>query len=244
MRVVIVVQARMTSKRLPGKVMRLVDGRPLMGYLIERLSRVELADDIVIATTTNAEDDPIVEFCEEKGVRYYRGSEHDVLARYYEAAQICHADVIVRVTSDCPLIDPAVIDQALSKYIHHYPRFEFLSNTIQRTYPRGMDVEIFSWESLEQAYHKATEEEEREHVTLYIYQNLKEEKIGMLQYPKNESSYRWTVDTQEDFELIATLLHELHKTDPHFTLEAALALMERHPEWMYINSNIKQKVIT
>ena len=145
MKIVIIVQARMTSTRLPGKILLPVLGKPLLEYQIERLKRCNKADEIVIATTINSSDQPVVNLCERLGIAYYRGSECDVLARYFEAAVASQADVIVRVTSDCPVIDPTVIKQCIDFYLKHYPYYDYVSNSLQRTYPRGMDTEVFSF---------------------------------------------------------------------------------------------------
>ncbi|NLX01599.1 MAG: NTP transferase domain-containing protein, partial [Syntrophomonadaceae bacterium] len=168
MKTVIIDQARMTSTRLPGKVMKEVLGKPLLEYQIERLKRTNEADELVIATTTNNTDQPIVEICKRLGVAYYRGSEEDVLSRYYEAATKFGADVVVRVTSDCPLIDPTVVDKVIKHYKDNWDKYDYVSNTLTRTYPRGMDTEVFSYKVLQEVYYNAQEQPEREHVTPYI----------------------------------------------------------------------------
>ena len=144
MRTLIIVQARMSSTRLPGKVLKTVLGKPLLGYQIERLQHVQNADDVVVATTINPADDPIVEFCQTSQTQFYRGSEEDVLSRYYYAAQQFNADTVVRVTSDCPLIDPQVVEQVIRTYLQNIPSYDYVSNCLSRTYPRGMDTEVFS----------------------------------------------------------------------------------------------------
>ena len=154
MRIEIYVQARMGSTRLPGKVLMPVLGKPLLGYLIERLQAVKEADGIVVLTSTDSADDVIANYCEQNGISYFRGSEEDVLARYYEAANLLQPDAIVRVTGDCPLIDPEVIDQAAYFFRQHYPSYDYLSNSLEQTYPRGLDVEIFSYEGLEEVFQK------------------------------------------------------------------------------------------
>ncbi|HBQ25201.1 MAG TPA: acylneuraminate cytidylyltransferase, partial [Syntrophomonas sp.] len=168
MKTIIIVQARMTSTRLPGKVLKEVLGKPLLEYQIERLRQVRLADELVIATTTNDTDQPIVELCEHLGGAYYRGSEEDVLSRYYEAATQFKADAVVRVTSDCSLIDPGVMDEVIGLYINNRDNYDYVSNTLERTYPRGLDTEVFSMAALEKAYKEAGEQPDREHVTLFM----------------------------------------------------------------------------
>ncbi len=242
MRTVIINQARMTSTRLPGKVLKEVMGKPLLEYQIERLKKVKQADDLVIATTINKSDQPIIELCKKLNINYYRGSEEDVLSRYYEAAKQYQADVIVRVTSDCPLIDPAVVDEVINNFRKSTGKYDYVSNTLERTYPRGMDTEVFSIEALKEAYDKAVLTPEREHVTLYIYSHPEKFRLFSVKYKKDESSHRWTVDTEEDFILIKTILEELYPQKPDFTMEDCLELMVKRPELIKINQHVQQKV--
>lgn len=241
MKTVIIVQARMTSTRLPGKVLKTVLDKPLLEYQIERLRRVSLADEIVIATTINDTDQAIVALCERLDVPFYRGSEDDVLSRYYEAAVTHNADVVVRVTSDCPVIDPNIINDVIGHYLQNYPQYAYVSNCQKRTYPRGMDTEVFSFKSLEQAFQEATAQPDREHVTPFIYMHPQRYQIGEICYSNNQSQHRWTVDTQEDFELIRRILEALYPHDPQFTLEKMLNLLAQHPDWRLLNTHIEQK---
>lgn len=239
MKTVIIVQARMTSTRLPGKVLKEVLGKPLLAYQLERLRRVQLADEIILATTTNQTDDVLAAFAAKEEIRYYRGDEHDVLDRYYQAALMAKADVVVRVTSDCPLIEPAIIDEVIQAY-YKSPEVDYVSNTLSRTYPRGLDVECFSFKALETAWKNADKAYEREHVTPYLYQQpmfiKKESKVA-----GDYSEYRWTVDTQEDYELVRLLLEELYPVQPDFSWRDVMRVLERHPEWKLINAEIEQK---
>jgi|SaaInlStandDraft_3_1057020.scaffolds.fasta_scaffold37017_2 spore coat polysaccharide biosynthesis protein SpsF len=237
----IVVQARMTSTRLPGKVMKNILGRPMLSYLMERLKRVQNADDIIIATTTNREDEAIVEFCHSNGITCYRGSEHDVLSRYYEAAEASDLDVIVRITSDCPLIDPAVIEDLISCYIDEKEHLDYLSNTQLRTYPRGMDVEVFSFESLTTAHLEACEASEREHVTVHMYSCPTKYRIASSSLEIDHSEHRWTVDTPEDFEFVSAVFEEIYPENPLFTMEDVLSLVKKNPHLSEINAHIEQK---
>lgn len=239
MKIVIIVQARMTSTRLPGKVLKQVLGKPLLEYQIDRLHRVKLAHEIVIATTTNVTDEPIVELCDRLSIPYFRGSEEDVLARYYGAALQHKADVVVRVTSDCPLIDPQVIDRVIQHYIDD--RYDYVSNCLERTYPRGMDTEVFSFKALDEAFLEATAQPDREHVTPFIHQQSDRYKLGSVLYNRNCSQHRWTVDTPEDFALIQKILESIYPQNPEFSLEDCLELLDRHPEWSKINAHIEQK---
>ncbi|MBD1872963.1 glycosyltransferase family protein [Nodosilinea sp. FACHB-131] len=241
MTITIIVQARMTSTRLPGKVLKPVLGKPLLTYQIERLKRVKAADSIVIATTENSADDPIVELCQALAVDYFRGSEQDVLSRYYRAAQTAQADVVVRVTSDCPLIDPEVIDEVIQVYIAQRDRYDYVSNSLRRSYPRGLDTEVFSAQALEQAHREAIAQPDREHVTPFIYNHPNRYAIGQVTTAQDLSRHRWTVDTPEDFELIKRMLEALYPQVPNFTLQDCLDLLSQHPDWTVINSHVEQK---
>ncbi|MGZ5199578.1 MAG: cytidylyltransferase domain-containing protein [Telluria sp.] len=241
MKTVIIVQARMTSTRLPGKVLKTVLGKPLLEYLFERLRRVRLADAFVIATTVNETDEPIVDLCRQHDVPVTRGSEEDVLARYYEAACAHAADVVVRVTSDCPLIDPAIIDEAIAMY--RTGQYDYVSNTLQLSYPYGMAVEVLAFRELEQAWREAVDPAEREHVTPFIYRHPERFRIGHLRYKTDLSSHRWTVDTAEDFTLVRKLLEEVYPRAPEFDMDDLLVAISQHPDWPLINAAIKQKTL-
>lgn len=241
MKTVIIVQARMTSTRLPGKVLKEVLGKPLLEYQIERLRRVGLADEIVIATTTNDTDLPIVELCKRLGVPVMRGSEHDVLARYYAAAKLHLADVIVRVTSDCPVIDPAEIDALIRFYLDNRTVYDYISTGLVRTYPRGMDAEVFPFRVLEEAYLEAVGEPEREHVTPFIYLRPERYKLANYSCQENFAHHRWTVDTAEDFELVRKIIETLYPANTHFDLMDIVDLLKIHPDWVAINAHVEQK---
>ena len=240
MRVVIIVQARMTSTRLPGKVLKTVLGKPLLEYQIERLRRVRLADEIVIATTVNETDRPIVDLCQHLSVAYFQGSEEDVLARYYGAAKLHDAEVVVRVTSDCPLIDPEVIDHLITIYLQNLTLYDYFV-TDEVTYPRGMDTEIFSMNVLEDAYQEADLPEQREHVTPFIYQQPSRYRLAAATAVCSFGRYRLTVDTPEDFELVSLILQSLYPRNPKFGLEAIVDLLQQQPELAIINAHIHQK---
>jgi spore coat polysaccharide biosynthesis protein SpsF len=241
MKIVIIVQARMTSTRLPGKVLKKVLDKSLLEYQIERLCRVKLADEIVIATTINETDEPIVQLCNSLSVHYFRGSEKDVLSRYYETAKAHQADVIVRVTSDCPLIDPEVIDRVIRFYIDHQTEYDYVCNFLERTYPCGMDTEVFSFKALKEAFLEATALPDREHVTPFIHRQPQRYSLASVNYFENQSHHRWTVDTPEDFELIKRIIEAIHPNLPYFTLRDCLNLLQNNPEWLTINAHIQQK---
>ncbi|MEB3295257.1 MAG: glycosyltransferase family protein [Synechococcales bacterium] len=245
---VIIVQARMTSTRLPGKVLKEVLGKPLLQYQIERLQRIPAADQIVIATTVNETDQPIVDLCDRLGVPVHRGSEQDVLARYYEAATQFQAEAIVRVTSDCPFIDPGVTQQVIAYYQQHRPQYDYVANFSldRRTYPRGLDTEVFSYQALQESHQQATAAEQREHVTPFIYQHPEHYAIAALHdcdkpLAADYSHHRWTVDTPEDFELIRRMLTELMLMNPEFSWKDSLQLLDQFPDWQQINACIEQK---
>ncbi len=238
MKIILINQARMTSTRLPGKVLRKVLGKPLLEYQIERLRRVHNIAGQIVATTTNSADDPIANLCQKLGIDCYRGSESDVLSRYYEAALKYKPDAVIRVTSDCPLIDPELIDQVIKFYLQN-PQFQYVSNVETRTYPRGMDTEIFSFEALENAYHFAKEAMEREHVTPYIRAHASQR--GSITGSKDYSKYRWTVDTPEDFELVQKILSAIYPQNEKFLLADLVQLVQKHPEWSQINEKVRQK---
>lgn len=239
MKTLIIVQARMTSTRLPGKVLLPLAGEPMLTRLVERLRRVRRANDIVVATTTNATDDPIAALCAQLGVTCYRGSEQDVLSRYADAARLHGADVVVRITSDCPLIDPALIDQVIAAY--EEGGSDYVSNMLPPTWPYGMAVEVFSAAALSQANAAATQAAEREHVTPFLYWHPERYRLRNLDSPVNLSRHRWTVDTPEDYELVRRLFDHLIPAHPQFTQADVLALLDQHPDWIAINQHVQQK---
>ena len=230
----------MGSTRLPGKVLQKVLDKSLLEYQLERLARAGEADELVVATTVNPIDQPIVDLCDQHGVAWFRGDEEDVLDRYYRAALERGADAVVRVTSDCPLIDPAVVDGVVRAYRDNSEKVDYVANTLQRTYPRGMDCEIFSSKVLAEAEQHASGSE-REHVTMYIYRRPERYRLLNVSHSTDESQYRWTVDTPEDFELIRRMIEALYPESPRFTLEDCLSLIKAHPGWSQLNQHIRQK---
>ncbi len=243
MKTLIIIQARMTSTRLPGKILKAVAGQSLLAHQLERLRRVPNADGIVVATTINDADQPIVDLCEVLGVPVSRGSEADVLSRYAEAAQAHGADAVVRITSDCPLIDPAVVAEVIAFYQAHVGSYDYVSNTLDRTYPRGLDVEVFSANVLAQAHREATQPEEREHVTPFLYRHPERFRLAQVKQAENHAGERWTVDTPEDFELIRRILEALYPVNPQFHQADVLALLDANPDWRALNAEIVQKPV-
>jgi len=239
-KVLLVIQARMGSTRLPGKVMKEVFGRPLLSYLIERLR--PLNSKIVVATSTSDREKPIVSFCSEHGISYFLGDEEDVLARFFNVACMEKAENLVRITADCPLLDYRVLDRTLRFYFQSH--FDYVANTLKSPYPRGMDVEIFSKRALDIAFEKAQALEEREHVTLYFKRNPKLFRLGYVPYLDEHPPYRLTVDTKEDFILVKKIIEALHPKNSLFSLEDIVNFLVKRPKLAKINANIKQKCIT
>lgn len=238
---VIILQARMGATRLPGKPMKRVLGRPLLSFQLERLRRVKQADAIVVATTTKLQDDEIVDLCRKENIPVFRGSEEDVLERYYQTAKKYQADVIVRITGDCPLIDPSVVDQVIRYYLDHQPGCDYVSNSLTQTYPRGLDVEVFSLSALERAEREAKDAQEREHVTPYIYWHPEMFALGSVVQQDDQSHQRWTVDTSEDLMLVTKIIEALYPVNPAFTTQDVLNLLKTHPDWVALNAHIQQK---
>jgi spore coat polysaccharide biosynthesis protein SpsF len=239
-RVVAIVQARMSSTRLPGKVLKEILGRPILSYLIERIRYVRSIDDIVVATTTDFIDNAIVDFCISNNIKYFRGSVNDVLLRFFETAISNHADFIVRICSDSPIIDTNLMNDIIAEFVENSIHCDYLSNTIDQTYPLGMNIEIFSLEALKIANHNATTTYEREHVTPYIYFNKERFRIVNKKYQKNYSHIRLTIDEQDDFIMMKHIIENLYPMYKYFSLEQILKFLEDNPEILRINQNVKQ----
>jgi spore coat polysaccharide biosynthesis protein SpsF len=237
---VIIVQARMTSTRLPGKVLADLGGRPMLARQIERLRHCRQVDQIVIATTVNATDDPVAALAEDEKLTCCRGSENDVLSRYVEAARVCRADIVIRITADCPMIDAEITDQVIKELIDHTGSCEYACNILERTYPRGLDVEALTRDALERCHREATSAEDREHVTLFIRRDL----IGLfacrsIRDYQDNSDLRWTVDTQTDLELIRRIYRDLDLARTYRPYRQILDYVRAHPD--LATANITQK---
>lgn len=239
LQVSIVVQARMGASRLPGKPLKKVLGKPLLFYLIERLKRCHKVDHIVIATTDQPRDEELADYAKSQRVSVVRGSEENVLSRYGLAAKLFDSDIIIRITADCPLMDPEIIDGMVVEFLD----VDYLSNTLSRTFPRGLDVEIFSKKALEKALKEAKLPFEEEHVTPYFLSHPELFKLANYAYKTDESAKRWTVDTEEDFELIKRMIEALYPKKKDFAFEDMLQLVQEHPEWEDINRHIEQKPV-
>jgi len=229
-----IVQARMGSTRLPGKVLAEICGEPMLGFLLQRLRRTAELDRIVVATTTSDEDDVLVDWLESNGVSYFRGSENDVLDRFWQCARIHEADIVVRVTADDPLKDPEVIDQALSE-LRAAAGTDYVSNTIKPTFPEGLDIETFTFQALTRAHQDATLQSEREHVTPYIWKNPNQFNLRCFEMEPNLSSWRWTVDKPEDLAFIRTVMSHLGN-EINASYRDIIRLILSKPELAQINS--------
>lgn len=241
MKVLGIVQARMGSTRLPNKVLMNIMDKPLLWHMIYRLKHSKEITQLIIATSTNKIDDPIEIFCSSIDIECFRGSENDVLSRFYYAAIKYGGDIIARFTGDCPLIDPLISDDVIKTHIASSG--DYSSNTLKRTFPRGLDTEVFSFRVLEKAFNNANKEYEREHVTPYIYENPKLFKLinleakGKLRRP----DIRITVDTKEDLKLVREIYSQLYKPNQIFYTEDIIKLLNKNPRLLEINKNVKQK---
>ena len=240
MNTVAVIQARMGSSRLPGKVLMDLGGETTLARVVRRLQRSRQVTKIVVATTTARGDQAIIRECEHLQVVCFRGEEQDVLDRYYQAASANAADAVVRVTSDCPLIDPELVDETVEVFRDEHA--DYASNVFPRTYPRGLDTEVFSFDALDRAWREAREAHQREHVTPYLYEHPQIFKLASLSGAADYSRYRWTLDTLEDLELLRTIYSRFHGRDD-FSWKEVLRLMEREPELAELNSQVLQKSV-
>lgn len=244
MKRVIIVQARMTSTRLPGKVLMDLAGRPMLVQQLRRLKGCRLADEIIVATTTNSIDDQVVSVAEAEGVRWYRGSEFDVLSRYLGAARESRAEVIIRVTSDCPLIDSEITDLVIQELEGHAAECDFAANVIERTFPRGLDTEALFLDTLERIGRLGTSEPAREHVTYFLhYERPDLFSKRSVTDQVNNSDLRWTVDTQEDMELVREIYVELDLDQRHMTYRSIVEHLRSHPHLLAINGHVMQKSV-
>jgi len=233
-KIVAIVQARMGSTRFPGKVLQPVCSTPMIGLLLERLSRARNIDQILLATSTDRGNEPLVEYVKSQGFNVFQGSEDDVLDRYYQAAKEAHADVVVRITGDCPLTDPALVDALIDRF--KGDDIDYLTNGMPPTYPDGLDIEIFTFTALETAWEEAQEPYHREHVTPYLRESSQ---FSRANYSSNidYSSERWTVDEPEDFIVVRNVFTHFHPcTD--FSWQDVLALSHEHPEFFAANRHL------
>ena len=235
-KIVTVIQARTGSTRLPGKVTKEILGKSLVVRMVERVQASALKGCVVVATTRDAEDDLIESVCNDNRILCYRGSTNDLLDRHYQAGKWQEADAVVKIPSDCPLIDPQVIDKVLLYYLDH--DFEFVSNLHPATYPDGNDVEVMNFNTLETAWKEATRDFEREHTTPYIWEHPEKFKIGNVVWENGldySMSHRFTIDYAEDFMFIKAIYESLYPAKPDFNLQDILNLLNSRPDIAAIN---------
>jgi spore coat polysaccharide biosynthesis protein SpsF len=236
--IVTVIQARMSSSRLPNKIFLPLQNKPLLYRMFERVTASELKGKIIIATTTDKIDDNVEQLCKEYKLNCYRGHPTDLLDRHYQAAKILNADVVVKIPSDCPLIDTNIIDKVLQFYLDNYDNYDYVSNLHPPTYPDGNDVEIISFEALKNAWENAKLELEREHTTPYFWENPDKFRVGNVLWETGldySMSHRFTIDYQKDYNFIKQVYDELYPINNKFTLGDIIDLLERKPEIKKIN---------
>lgn len=237
--IVTVIQARTGSSRLPNKVMLPLLGKPLLVRLVERVQAAELVGTVVVATTTDPQDDVIEALCQEEGLLCFRGRPTDLLDRHYQAGRQFNADAVVKIPSDVPLIDPKIIDKVLGVYLGNPDTYDYVSNLHPPSYPDGNDVEVVYMEALEIAWTYAERSFEREHTTPFIWENPERFSICNVVWETGldySMTHRWTMDYQEDYEFIKAVYEELTPQNPLFGLEDILALLDQRPDMAEINA--------
>lgn len=243
MKRVIIVQARMGSTRLPGKVLMDLAGRPMLMQELRRLKRCRQADEIVVATTTNTSDDPIVALADAEGTRWFRGSEADVLSRYLGAARESKAEIVIRITTDCPLIDPDESDRVIQELQNHAANCDYAANIIVRTFPRGLETEALFRDVLERVARLALSPPAREHVTYFILRECPHLFLMRSVTDKEDNSdLRWTVDTPEDLAAVQRIYRELELGERFLGFREVIAYVREHPEIASMNSQVKQEL--
>lgn len=233
-----ILQARFSSSRLPGKVLRPILGRPMLARQIERVQHAQCLDQLIVATSTEASDDEIDKLCKSLDVACFRGSLDNVLERFYQAALTFKPDHVVRLTGDCPLIAPEVIDQLIEQHLTE--KNDYTANCLTPSFPDGLDVEVMTFNALRRAWQEARLPSEREHVTPYIHKNPKQFKIGELRCERDLSFLRWTVDEPEDFILVEKIYQALYPQKPSFNWLDVLAWLDAHPEWKATNTHYER----
>lgn len=242
-KIIATIEARMTSSRLPGKVLMEAVNKPMLELMIERLRRVPSLDAIAIATTVNAADDPIEDLAKRLSVGCYRGSEEDVLQRVLDTAQFYEADIIVQLTGDCPLIDPEIIEHTIQRYLQS--NVDYAANTLTRTYPIGMDTTVFATDILADVAGRTNDPTDREHVSLFIYRHPELYSLENYAAPRalTYPEMRLTLDTPEDLELIRAIFERLYPKNPEFTLNDILVFLDQNPEIVRMNEGVKHRYV-
>lgn len=233
-----ILQGRMSSTRLPDKAMRPILGQPMFLRQVERIRRSRMIDKLVLATSVDPSDDILERVCAENGIVCFRGSLNDCLDRFYQAARPFAPEHIVRLTADCPLTDPSVIDDVIK--FHLDGGFDYTSNCLEPTFPDGLDVEVFKAACLEEAWKEAVQQSQREHVTLFIHQQPKRFKLGSFKNDVDLSGLRWTVDELADFELVTTFYESLYPNNLNFNSNDILRFLEGRPELRTYNTRHKR----
>ncbi|RJP53245.1 MAG: acylneuraminate cytidylyltransferase [Anaerolineaceae bacterium] len=258
-RVVAIIQGRMTSSRLPGKILADIAGQPMLARVFARTSRAATVSETLFATTTDASDDPVAEYCDWSGIPVRRGSLYDVLDRYYQSAKEARAEIVVRITADCPVIDPALIDDVVDTLLEG--EYDFVCNRLPppwtRTYPIGLDVEACTFKVLAKAWKEAKEPQHREHVMPYFYEGVELTtvnrqlqtgvsprgfNVALLHHTTDFGDYRWTVDTPEDLEFIREIYRRFDGRDD-FTWKEVLDLVHDEPDLRKINAGVQHKTL-
>ncbi|WP_249872149.1 glycosyltransferase family protein [Oceanobacillus saliphilus] len=233
-----ILQARMSSSRFPGKVLKPLAGKPMLLQQIDRIKKSEFIDKLIVATTVDTSDDAIALMCEENNILYYRGSMENVLERFYQISRIYEPKNIIRLTGDCPLIDSDIIDQVIERHLNQ--KNDYTSNTISPTFPDGLDTEVFTMKALEEIFKKANRPSLKEHVTLYIHENPASFKIENIANAENLSNHRWTVDEPEDYELVYLIYEGLYSNKPDFTFHDILKFLNENTELQKLNAVYKR----
>ncbi|HIK04476.1 MAG TPA: glycosyltransferase family protein [Trichormus sp. M33_DOE_039] len=232
--IIAILQARVSSSRLPGKVLKPILGVPMLFHQIERIKRSKMIDRLLVATSTDPTDDLIEKYCQQRDVECFRGKLDDVLDRFYQAANSISPEHIVRLTGDCPLCDPELIDKII---IHHLSGdFDYTSNTITPTFPDGLDTEVFRFSCLKQAWQEAKLPSQREHVTPFIHSQPNRFRLGIYKQNTDLSYLRWTVDEPLDFDLVAKIYTALYPSNPRFSTQNILNLLEQNPDLKTFNT--------
>jgi spore coat polysaccharide biosynthesis protein SpsF len=238
MKILAIIQARTGSTRLPNKVLLKISNKAVLEHVIERVKKSKFVTGILVATTTNKEDQKIVTLCNHIGIMVFQGSENDVLDRYYQAAKSIKPDHVVRITADCPLIDPKVIDDVVSMHLNK--NADYTTNIMVETYPDGEDVEVFTLATLEKIWKNAKLKSEREHVTLYIRNKKRLFRIHNLKNTVNLSGYRWTLDNKEDYDLIKTIYKHLYSRNSCFGMKETVKFLNKKKGLNRINHHIRR----
>ena len=243
-KVVAIIQARMASTRLPGKILKEIGHMPALEWMIKRAGRSKMIDQVVVATTTDASDNLVAKFCEKKAYTYHRGSMKDVLDRVYRAAKENQADVVVRLTGDCPFIDPVMLDSNLRAFLKAEPPLDFAANRLPppytRTIPIGLDAEYCYFAGLETLWQEAKEKHHREHVMPFFYEHPERFNILHIEHNPNYGNHRWTLDTPEDLKLLREIVKHFNGRDD-FKWTEVLQVLTDHPKLLEINKDVRHK---